>query len=315
MEDAVVIGAGPAGLTAALYLARYARRVRIVDDGRSRALLAPRAHNVPGFPKGISGRKLLARMERQALAYGARLTRGRATGLAEGEGRGFRVRLENSELIEASGVILATGVSMREAALDGGNHAKAVRDGVLRYCPICDGFEHRGADIAVLGADLHGAAEAMFLRQFSDRITLLCRGSIGLSNGQRAELAASGIEVAEQPVAALDATRDGMIVHFVDGVRRSFDVLYPALGSRPRTELAAQLGIALDDDGALDARAFAEPLRAGLFAAGDVLSGLDQISVAAGQGAMAATRLHNWLREREGHLMADQDGPPPPLDL
>lgn len=85
-----------------------------------------------------------------------------------------------------------------------------------------------------------------------------------------------------------------------------FDTLYPALGSEPRSELLAGLGLEGDANRCLPADAFAEPLIPGVYGAGDVLAGLDQISTATGHGAAAATRLHNWLREGEGHIMADQ---------
>jgi len=306
MEDVLVVGGGPAGLTAALYLARYRRRVRLVHDRRSRALLAPRAHNVPGFPGGIAGSELIGRMTEHAERYGARLDHGRVTALKARQG-GYVALLDTGEELSARGVILATGVETRTITLEQGDHDDAVRAGVLRYCPICDGFEQRGAAIAVLGSDLHGAAEAMFLRQYSDAVTLIPKARVALTAAQRRELAASDVAILERGVTAIRHRAD-RIELTLDGDRapRAFDILYPALGSRPRTELAEQLGIAPDADGGLAADAFGEPLRPGLFAAGDVLTGLDQISVAAGQGAMAATRLHNWLRELEGHVMAEQ---------
>ena len=104
---------------------------------------------------------------------------------------------------------------------------------------------------------------------------------------------------------------DGMEVHVQDRAEPLvFDVVYPAFGTRQRTELAVSLGLDVDDAGAVDARAPYGTSVAGLYCAGDIVDGLDQISVASGQGAMAATRLHNWLRERERHLMSDQTAGP-----
>ena len=308
MDDVLIIGGGPAGLAAALYLARYRRGVRVVDDGRSRALLAPRAHNVPGFPRGVVGRELVSGMRDHAERYGAVVSAGRVSQLSRSEGEGFfEAVLETGERIIVRGIILATGVEMRTVRLDQGNHDDAVRAGVLRYCPICDGFEQRGSRIAVLGSGLHGAAEAMFLRQYSQDVTLIPVQRVGLTPRQRADLAASEVTVLERKVAAIHHIA-GAIELQLEGEAepRLFDILYPALGSVPRTQLVAQLGIATDADGSLAAGAFSEPLLPGMFAAGDLLSGLDQISGAAGQGAMAATRLHNWLREREHHVMTDQ---------
>lgn len=303
--DALVVGAGPAGLTAALYLARYRRRVRVLHDSRSRALGAPMAWNVPGFPEGISGAALVARLTEQAERYGAIIERGRVGMLARSaSGDLFEARLEGGGRLTARGLILATGVVTNEAELAEGEHAEAVRTGALRYCPICDGFEHRGRRIAVLGSDLHGAAEAMFLRQYSDHVTLIPRSRVELTSGQRAELAASDVRVEERQLLRL-AFRGGRIEVALAGAAQplTFDTLYPALGSEPRSELLAGLGLEGDANQCLPADAFAEPLMPGVYGAGDVLAGLDQISTATGHGAAAATRLHNWLREREGHVM------------
>ena len=306
--DVLVVGAGPAGLTAGMYLARYRRRVRIVHDGSSRALWVPGSRNVPGFPDGIVGHDLIARMSEHALRYGAEITEGRVVeiGRAKG-GQGFRTRLDSGGTIDARGLILATGVDTNLAKLDSGDHRTAVQDGVLRYCPICDGYEHSRERIAVLGSDLHGAAEAMFLRQYSSDVTLIPKWQVALTDAQRAELEASGVGVLEGRVLRLDAAGTTISVTLEgEAAPRRFDILYPAFGSNPRSELAAMLGPLTDHNGCLPFTAYSDGLLPGLYAAGDVVAGLDQISVATGQGAMAATRLHNWLREQEGHVMADQ---------
>lgn len=306
--DVLVVGAGPAGLTAGMYLARYRRRVRIVHDGTSRALWVPRSRNVPGFPEGIVGSDLVARMSEHATRYGAEIIEGRVIEIAPGEnGGGFRARLESGSAIDARGLILATGVDTRLAELDSGDHASAVQNGVLRYCPICDGYEHSRERIGVLGSDLHGAAEAMFLRQYSDDVTLIPKWKVALTDVQRGELAASNVEVLDGRISRLEATEKAMLVTMESETEpRRFDILYPAFGSTPRSELAAMLGPHTDANGCLPISAYLEGIVPGAYAAGDVIEGLDQISVAIGQGAMAATRLHNWLREQEGHQMADQ---------
>ena len=306
--DILIVGAGPAGLTAGMYLARYRRNVRIVHDGRSRALWVPRSRNIPGFPDGIVGADLIARMSDHAVRYGAEIVEGRVVEVSRDEGRAqFRARLDSGAVIAARGLILATGVNTNLAKLDSGDHQAAVRSGVLRYCPICDGFEHSEERIAVLGSDLHGAAEAMFLRQYSSDVTLIPKWQVALTDKQRGELEASGYDVLEGRVLRLEATEEAMFVAIEgEAAPRRFDTLYPAFGSTPRSELAAMLGPLTDPNGCIPFSAFSDGLLPGVYAAGDVLEGLDQISVATGQGAMAATRLHNWLRDQDGHVMADQ---------
>lgn len=306
--DILIVGAGPAGLTAGMYLARYRRNVRIVHDGRSRALWGPRSRNIPGFPDGIVGFDLIARMSDHAARYGAEIVEGRVVEIARDEDRAlFLARLDNGAVIGARGLILATGVDTNLAKLDSGDHQAAVRNGVLRYCPICDGFEHSEERIAVLGSDLHGAAEAMFLRQYSSDVTLIPKWQVALTNKQRGELEVSGVDVLEGRVLRLEAAEEAMFVTIEgEAAPRRFDTLYPAFGSTPRSELAAMLGPLTDPNGCIPFSAFSDGLLPGVYAAGDVLEGLDQISVATGQGAMAATRIHNWLREQDGHVMADQ---------
>lgn len=306
--DILIVGAGPAGLTAGMYLARYRRNVRIVHDGRSRALWVPSSRNIPGFPDGIVGADLIARMSEHAVRYGAEIVEGSVIKIARDEDRAlFRARLDSGADIGARGLILATGVDTNLAKLDSGDHQAAVRNGVLRYCPICDGFEHSKERIAVLGSDLHGAAEAMFLRQYSNDVTLIPKWQVALTDAQRGELAASGVDVLEGRVLRLEATDKAMFIAIEgEAAPRRFDTLYPAFGSTPRSELAAMLEPLTDPSDCIPFRAFSDGLLPGVYAAGDVLEGLDQISVATGQGAMAATRLHNWLREQDGHVMADR---------
>ncbi len=306
--DVVVVGAGPAGLTAAYYLGRYRRRVMVVHDARSRAAGAPMAYNVPGFPDGISGRELLDRLERQARQYDVVLLEDEVIALGRDTATGlYRLALRSGAGITGRGVILATGVLTHEAPIADGDHARAVAAGALRYCPICDGFEHKERAIAVLGSDLHGAAEAMFLRQYSHRVTLIPKHRVALDAAQRAELEASDIEILEREISRLFYDGSAIVVELAgEASPRRFDTLYPALGSTPRNELARSAGFETGADGCLPEDAFARPLLPGLFAAGDVLAGLDQISTATGHGALAATRLHNWLRTRDGHVMNDQ---------
>ena len=303
--EVAVVGAGPAGLTAAYYLGRYRRRTLIVHDGRSRAAGAPMAFNVPGFPDGISGCDLLERLERQAREYDVAFCEDKVVTMTRDSASGlYRLGLGAGVEVTARGVILATGVVPHEASLTEGDHARAVAAGALRYCPICDGYEHKERDIAVLGSDLHGAAEAMFLRQYSHRVTLIPKHRVALDAAERAELEKSDIEIVEREVVRLCFDGTAIIAEFAgETATRRFDTLYPALGSTPRSELARSAGFETDADGCLPDDAFAQPLLPGLYAAGDVLAGLDQISTATGHGALAATRLHNWLRSRDGHVM------------
>jgi thioredoxin reductase (NADPH) len=298
--DVLIIGAGPAGLTAACYLARYRRRVIVVHDGRSRALHIPLTHNAPGFPGGVAGAELIQRMQDQAELYGATIQQDHIDGI---EVRGDSFHGLGGLAYTTRSVILATGIELKQVDLPHAEHEAAIASGCLRYCPVCDGYEATGRAVGVLGSDVHGAREALFLRQYSPSVTLLAKNASDLSTRQRKELAAAGVEVVDSPVRDLVPLSDGMSVGLSDGRRLRFDVLYPALGCTPNSGLAKRLGIDLTPEGCIPTNSHQELTLAGVYAAGDVVDGLDQISVAVGHGAVAATRAHNYLREHEGAVL------------
>jgi thioredoxin reductase (NADPH) len=291
--DGVVVGAGPAGLTAAIYLARFRRDFLVVESGASRASWIPRSRNHPGFPSGVRGETLLRRMRRQAEAYGARIVRAHVDALVPETG-GFRLVADGRPL-RARKVILATGVVDNEPAIPGVE--AAVARGLVRVCPICDGYEVIDKAVAVIGDDAHSAAEALFLTTYTRQIALVHTGPPhALPDETRRRLEGSGVEVIETPIerVALDASRPSALC-FAPGAPRRFDVIYSALGVTPRTRLAIEAGARLDEAGRLYVGERQETSVPGLYAAGDVVRGLNQISTAEGEGAIAATDVHNAL--------------------
>lgn len=292
--DCLVVGAGPAGLTAAIYLARFRRDFLVIDSGASRAAWIPRSRNHPGFPCGVRGKTLLARMRRQAETYGARIQPGHADDIAVDES-GFRLTVDG-ETLRARKLILATGVVDNEPPIPGVE--AAIARGLVRICPICDGYEVIGKTVGVIGDDGHSAAEAIFLTTYSDQVTLIHVGAAeDLDDENRRALAAAGVELVETSIdsVALDAGRLDALC-FAPGRPRRFDAVYSALGVTPRTSLAIRAGARLDDDGRLFVNPHQETSVPGLYAAGDVVRGLNQISTAEGEGAIAATDVHNRLR-------------------
>lgn len=295
--DCLVIGAGPAGLTAALYLARFQRRFAVVDGGDSRAAWIPRSHNIPFFEKGIPGPDLLARQRASLGHYGAEIVAGTVGVLEKGKDRfTASVRGANGEerRVEARRVLLATGAVDVDPELP--DVPDAVRRGLVRYCPICDGYEARGRRIAVIGHGDHGLAEAVFIaRTYASDVTLLTLGQeMRLDAGQRDKVEQHRIKIVEQPITALTVEGDKIgALRGTAGEEHRFDVLYSALGLRYRSELATALGAQSDRSGALSVDEHSQTTVSGLYAAGDVAHGLDQIAVALGQAAIAATDIHN----------------------
>ena len=293
--DCVIVGGGPAGLTAAVYLARSRRSFALVDGGDSRARWIPTSHNIPGFPQGVTGEALLARMRAEAARYGASTVGALATAVRR-DGDLFRVAAGDGELA-ARRLILSTGVRDREPERpDETGVFDAVKKGLIRICPICDGFESSGLNLGVLGSCDHAASEALFLRTYTDRITVIVPQSLGrVSDARRRDLAEAG-------VALIEVEDRSLLIHGADvgcmaigGHEHRFDVVYAALGSDPRNDLALQLGAELDDDGRLKVDARCRTSVEGVYAAGDLVRGLNQVAVACGEAAQAAIAVHNSL--------------------
>jgi thioredoxin reductase (NADPH) len=292
--DCLIVGGGPAGLTAAIYLARFHLKVQVVDAGKSRASWIPCTRNVPGFPDGIAGEELIARMTAQALKFGASVERGRVTRLERADGR-FEAEWGEGRATARS-VLLATGIANRRPDMDEALHDEALARGLIRYCPICDGYEVTDKRVGVIGSGRHGVAEAVFLRGYTADVTLIApdkRHALGKED--RALIRAHGIETVDGPSRGVAAQSDCIVVETADG-HHAFDSVYPALGSDIHNELAGQIGAGLAaGEGCILVDGRQRTNVPGAYAAGDVVIGLDQISHAMGEGGVAATTIRNDL--------------------
>jgi thioredoxin reductase (NADPH) len=294
--DCLIIGGGPAGLTAALYLARFERRFLLVDDGESRAAWIPESHNFPVFSSGVAGKQMLALQRSHLARYGVEPVAGRVVSLRRGP-EDFAAEVDEGgqvRIVRSHTVLAATGAVDCEPAMP--DLSAAMRQGLLRYCPICDGYEARGKAVGVIGYGARGLGEAMFLaRSYAEDVTLLTLGEgMALTAEQRDRAAQYRIKLVETPIAALEMEAGRVAaIRMGDGKRHRFDTLYAALGLHVRSELARSLGAAHDEAGALTVDAHNQTSVDGLYAAGDTVSGLNQIVVAMGHAAVAATAIHN----------------------
>ncbi len=292
--DALVIGGGPAGLTGGLYLARFRRSVLVIDDGRSRALRIPRTHNMPGYPEGVVGAELISSIRRQAERYGVAFADGRVEKLEKTED-GFSARWPGGE-VRARVVLLATGTSDIEPAVS--HLAEAVGSGAVRYCPVCDAFEVIDRNVGVIADGPAGVREALYLRHFTPHLKVfLLSGESCLDEANRERLAEAQIGLVEDPIASVRLSEGAIVVRHGDAETRC-DSVYSALGMHIHAELAPDAD--RDDDGYLVTDRRRQTNIEGLYAAGDVLQGLNQITVAMGDAAIAAAAMHLALRHWEG---------------
>jgi thioredoxin reductase (NADPH) len=297
--DCLVIGGGPAGLTAAIYLARFHLNILVVDAGKSRASWIPCTRNHAGFPEGISGKELLERMREQACKYGAKVQTEFVTKLERDKESGLFTATWGSGSAVARSVLIATGVTNRRPPMDEELHDEALSRGLVRYCPICDGYEVTDKRVGVIGSGSHGVAEAVFIRSYTADVTLIAPDkALRLKPEDSQKLKDAGIECVDGPAQAVAIDRNCIVVDTAEG-HYAFDSIYPALGSDTHTQLAEMLGADLSSDDCIKVDSHQRTSVPGLYAAGDVVIGLDQISHAMGEGGVAATTIRNDLCARE----------------
>jgi thioredoxin reductase (NADPH) len=289
MIDVIVVGGGPAGLTAASYLRRYHRSCLVVDAGDSRARWIRESNNCPGFPQGVSGEALLRRMRDQAAAVDVPIEEA-TVDVIRRSGEGFEVGA-GARRWRSRKVILATGVSDR---LPGDAWVEsAVACGALRLCSICDAYEASDLSIGVHGPSDTIGAHALFLRAYS--------GSVHVLPTDEGDGGASGRESRAAGVAWLPGgghlAFDGRRCTYAPPGQPAvaFDTVYAYLGADTSAGIAAAAGVQLTEEGEIIVDADQQTRLPGLYAIGDIVSGLNQISVAVGHAAIAATHAHNAL--------------------
>jgi thioredoxin reductase (NADPH) len=291
--DCAIVGGGPAGLTAALYLARFRRRILVIDACQSRASLIPLSHNYPGFPQGVSGVELLRRLREQAAHYGVSAQHGTADSLKDMDG-GFMLTVDRRP-VRAATVLLATGVLDRKPDIP--DLSAATLSGAVRWCPICDAYEVQDQNVALISAPREGFKHALFLRAYTDRLSWFVHGDAReLDEAEVRHLAALNIRVISSQITQIRTTPDPRVSLWTqDGSSYRVDTVYPMIGCQPRVELLEGLGARQDEFQQLWVDAHQRTSIPGLYAAGDVVHALNQMSVGAAHAAIAATAIHNAL--------------------
>lgn len=291
--DCLIVGAGPAGLTAAIYLARFRRNVLVVDAGSSRARLIPRSHNYPGFPSGVSGADLLERLRAQAESFGVKVITGKVNALRKVIDL-FQINTDD-EIFFARTVILATGIQDKRLPVD--DWDANVCKSIIRLCPICDAYDNQHSDIAIISNADCAVAHAQFLRTYSKNVSLFLQPYSQLSPEDLTTLEATQVTLFQHEVESISVINDKPFVNCRDGGSKAFDSIYVMLGEARSLDLARRVSAACDEKGNLIVDQHQKSTVEGLYAVGDVASSLHQVSVAIGQASIAATHIHNQLRK------------------
>lgn len=270
--ECLIIGGGPAGLTAATYLGRFRRTAVLVDAGNSRASRIPTTHNLIGFTNGIGGSELLDRMRAQADKYGVKREAGRIHTLDRLDDGRFAARCGALNII-ANLVLLATGGLDVEPELP--NIWEAVQNGLVRYCPVCDAFEAKGRRIALISYGKCRTKEALLLRGYTSDLTIMTLGrEMNLTHREASILSDAGISILRDPIVRFSREKNAVAAWAEhEGGPYNFDILYSALGTHFHSELGVSLGAEVDEDGALIVDNHQKTTVEGLYAAGDVVRG------------------------------------------
>lgn len=284
MFDAVLLGQGPAAVSAALYLQRAGMKCALVGMGPGALEKAEKIENYYGLPTPLSGEELYKNGISQAIQLGAQVKEDEVFGMEIGDG--FFTVQGKKETYEAKAILFATGAA-RSAPPIAGLREHEGRG--VSYCAICDGFFYRGKTVAVLGEGDYALHEAGELSGLAEKVVIL-------TNGKLPEFASSSYEVDQRKITSLEGEGVLREVHFAQGAPLSLDGLFVAVGKASGADLAKKLGIETDGRYIVVDEEMATNIP-GIFAAGDCTGGLLQVSKAVADGAHAATSMITALRK------------------
>ncbi|MCU1676764.1 MAG: NAD(P)/FAD-dependent oxidoreductase [Frankiales bacterium] len=283
--DALVVGAGPAGLSAALWLGRYRRTVLVLDSGEHRNAATQRVHGYLGLDD-LSPADLTKRGETQLASYPTIEIRKERACAVEGTLGDFRVSLDGGSTVRAARLLLSTGVADVLPVLRnfGEHYGRSAF-----HCPACDGYEAQGLDVVALGWDERLAGFAGMLLTWARSVTVVTDGfTFTGDEAARAAMARHGIEVVEQAAVEF-CGKPGQLhaVRLANGREVPAQMVFFSYGHQPRADLAASLGCELDDEGYVVVDRDGCTTVDGVFAAGDLTAGYQLVQRAASSGTVA----------------------------
>jgi thioredoxin reductase (NADPH) len=312
-SDAVVIGKGPAGIQAALYIARAGLSVSAIGYDAGSLALAEKIENYYGLPNPATGAELQKTGEAQARVFGAGLYDCEVVGLNYTDDGGFRVIAAECEFT-AIAVLISTGFKRAKAAVDGVERFEGKGVG---YCAVCDGFLYRGKKVGVLGHAQYAFSEARELAEITGSAVIFTNGATPDFGVEPTDIDPAVFEIVCEPIDRLEGVelpgsenpgseniggerpKDERLkgVRFKNGGFRELDGLFIAGDSAGGSDLARKLGVLLTPKGDIITEGGQATNVPGVYAAGDCTGAFRQIAVAVGQGALAARQMIDFIRE------------------
>lgn len=296
MYDVVIIGGGPAGLSAALVLGRCRRRVLVCDDGHPRNA---RASEVHGYltRDGIAPLDLLRLGRDELVPYGIEWTQGTARDIHR-NADSFDVELEAGDRLQAHAVLIATGVRDHLPEIPGIAECYGAS---VHHCPYCDGWESRDRIIGALGEQISPAGLALSLRTWSTRVVACTNGRSRLSHAHRRQLARHDVPLYEAAIARIehDAGRVRRIV-FADGSSIACEAIFFTAPQSQQCELARRVGCEFTRKGTVKTDHLGKTCVPGIYVVGDASRDVQFVIVAAAEGAKAGVAINQALQQRAG---------------
>jgi thioredoxin reductase len=297
MLDVIIVGGGPAGLSAALVLGRCRRHVLVCDAGQPRNNASRALH---GYltRDGIAPQELLRLGREELRPYGIELRQITVTGASCRAGSGFDVTLETGERLQARALLLATGVRDELPAVPGMHECFGIS---VHHCPYCDGWEVRDKSLVVVGRGGAAAGLALSLKTWSDRVAICSNGRARLNPIHRQQVLAQRIRVYETIISRLEHDHGQLrAVVFASGERMPCEAVFFAAAQHPQSDLPLRFGCELTRRGVVKTDDLGHTHVPGLYVVGDASRDVQFAVVAAAEGAKAAVAINTALQAMAG---------------